>query len=184
MIEPIVIRLTFLLFGFALLPLIERLDQRVLQQVFGILLIVIICVQMFANIEPREHLHRGWGWLSFGSSGAMQGAIGIGGPPLVLWLMAKKWTHEKNRAFMFSLFLVSSFPHYILMYVRYGEKIVQPTIVGIAAIPLILAGTAGGIWLGNRLDQKWVRGLTYGLLLFLVANMILDPFQIQQSSAN
>lgn len=173
---PVAIRVAGLLVGFLLLPQVNSLGPERLKQIFGGLLILMILVQTVFRIKPRDELHPAWGWAAFAGSGFTQGTLGAGGPPLVFWLMAQKRTHARNRVFLFALFLLGSIPHAMLMVGMYQQQVIRPTMVGLLGTPIILAGTALGLWIGNHMNEKVVRAVTYTTLFLMAVMLIINPF--------
>jgi uncharacterized membrane protein YfcA len=172
---PCGLRLLGLLPGFMLMPILNEMDTGPLKQIFGVTMIVVIGLQLSLRIQPREDVKPFWGYLAFTSSGFFQGTIGPGGPPLVFWLMAHNWSHDKNRAFLYSLFLVGSIPHTILVYIAYRNQIFAPVLIGLALSPITLIGTSLGLSLGTRMNSRWVKVVTYSMLLWLAVSLLTAP---------
>ena len=67
--------------GVALLLAIDALDRAQAKQILGALLLLVLLVQIFWKVEPREDLHPRWMVLAFSLSGVMHGMAAMGGPP-------------------------------------------------------------------------------------------------------
>ena len=92
-----VVRCLFLPVGvFTLLQMTVLTPEQVKQVVGGILLIAVIA-QWVLRVEARERLHPGLDLLAFSASGFTSGLCGMGGPPLVLWVMSKPWNGTQTR---------------------------------------------------------------------------------------
>ena len=90
--------------------------------------------------------------------------------------MAQKRTHARNRVFLFALFLLGSILHRMLMVGMYREHVIRPTLVGLVGTPIILARTALRLWVGNHMNEKVVRAVTYTTLFLIAIMLIVNPF--------
>ena len=167
------IRYLTLPIGISLLYLVNRLDPAHVKQIVGLFLLLILASQRWIHIRPREKLAFGWDLLAFGMSGIMLGMIAMGGPPVVLWLMAHDWSALRTRAFMAALFLMAAPVQVILLYWKLGDAVASAFVLGLAMTPLVVAGSLIGIRLGNRLDRERLRKAIF-LFLFLtgVASLV------------
>jgi uncharacterized protein len=141
----------------------------------GILIGVIIALQVACKVKPVERLHAGWGVVAFLSSGLLTGISGMGGPPLVMWVMAHNWSNQKTRAFLFAV-LSSSFPLQLgLLYWAFGTQILQGFLTGLLLAPVVFLGSRVGIPLGNRMSKTLLRNLGYLALALIALSAILQP---------
>jgi uncharacterized membrane protein YfcA len=99
----------------------------------------------------------------------------MGGPPLVLWVMAQPWSSEKSRAFLFLMFLSSLIPHALLLYYTFGERIGNAVAVALISTPWIIAGTWLGLYLGAHLPKHRLRPLVYVVLIVTAAVAMASP---------
>jgi len=165
---PIAIRFVTLPLGIALLYTLNGFDTDTLKQIVGLILLGIIFVQLFIRFKPREHFHLMWDILAFGLSGIMLGMIGMGGPPVVVWLMAHNWDPMRTRAFVSMLFWVSAPIQIILLYWHMGEETAHAFIWGIALLPMVIIATLAGIRIGNTFDRQRLKNAV-NIFLFLTA---------------
>jgi len=175
-LRPTLIRFITLPLGVFSLQWFDTLPQEEVKQVIGAILLVVLLVQWLWRVEPREQLHAGWEWLAFGLSGFMAGFCGIGGPPMVLWVMAHTWTSHKSRAFMFWIFAAGMIPQAGLMWLQFGREMYWPTILGLLGIAVMVAGTQVGLLIGGKLPRHRLRQMTYGLLVLIALGAMLGPF--------
>ncbi|WP_457606525.1 sulfite exporter TauE/SafE family protein [Nitratifractor sp.] len=162
--------------GISLLYLVNRLDPLHVKQIVGAVLLLILASQHWIRIEPRERLPLGWDLLAFGLSGVMLGMIAMGGPPVVLWLMAHDWSALKSRAFMSALFLLAAPVQLALLYWKLGAEVSASFLLGLWMVPLVVAGSLLGIRLGNRLDRERLRKLILFFLFLTGLVSILSPW--------
>ncbi len=158
------IRYLSLPIGISLLYLVNQLDPTHVKQVVGAILLLILASQTWVHIRPREKLAFAWDFLAFFLSGIMLGMIAMGGPPVVLWLMAHDWSALRTRAFMAALFLTAAPVQVALLYWKLGDVVASAFLAGLLMTPLVVAGSLIGIRLGNRLDRERLRRV---ILLFL-----------------
>ena len=162
--------------GVSLLYWVNSFEPTRVKQIVGLLLLIILGMQSFAKIRPRERLAWGWDLLAFGLSGVMLGMIAMGGPPVVLWLMAHDWSAVKTRAFMAALFLLAAPVQVGLLWWKLGEEVAPAFAWGLGMIPLVVAGSLLGIRLGNRLDRIRLRRAIMVFLFLTALVSLLSPY--------
>ena len=167
------IRYLTLPLGVSLLYWINSLDPARVKQIVGVLLLLILGMQRFWRVVPRARLTLGWDLLAFGLSGVMLGMLAMGGPPVVLWLMAHDWSARRTRAFMAALFLLAAPVQVALLWWKLGEEVASAFAWGMGMIPAVVAGSLLGIRLGNRLDRERLRRW---IILFLLATALISLF--------
>ena len=161
--------------GVALLLAIDALDRTQAKQILGVLLLLVLLVQLFWKVEPREDLHPGWMVLAFSLSGVMHGVAAMGGPPAVLWVMAHSWTNRQTRAFLQSLFLLASPFQISLLYLFSKGAISGALLIGLAFAPLVVLGSTLGVRLGNAIPKQRLRQIAYGFLLVTALASVMAP---------
>jgi len=114
--------------------------------------------------------------VAFSLSGVLQGVAAVGGPPLVLWVMAHRWSNRQTRAFLFSTFLLTMPYQLLYLYVHFGPGLLPTMVTGLLFSPLVALGSLTGIRLGNTLPKPLLRKLAYAALLLMAALSILAPF--------
>ncbi len=170
-----VIRYLFLPLGIFTLVLIDTWSQSQIKAVLGGLIIFILTVQSVWKVEPKEKLHPFWGFLSFGSSGFLQGLASLGGPPIILWVMAQKWPNQSSRVFLFTLLLVSTPVQIGLLYFNYGNELVQTLLLGVMFSPLVALGSTFGVRIGNHIPKDKLRNISFLVLLIVAIASVLAP---------
>jgi len=173
---PMLIRLATIPLGLAVLHTATSLPQEYVKAIIGAVILALLVLQWrLAPNEPQE-LHWGWTPVAFGSSGFLVGFCGMGGPPMVLWVMAQPWTAKRSRAFLFFLFTSSLVPHCLILWWMYGARINAAVAMALLGVPWIVAGTWIGLWIGTHLPKARLRVLAYIILVFTALGAICSPF--------
>lgn len=162
--------------GLLILVQLDSLELDSAKQVIGILVLLLLALTIFGKAEPKEKLHPGWGWLAFSSSGILQGMAAVGGPPLVLWVMAHSWSNAETRAFLFSCFLLTVPMQIGLLLFNFRESILYALGTGLLFSPLIAFGSALGVQLGHRISKPVLKNISYFVLFISAIISILAPF--------
>ena len=170
------IRYVTLPIGIALLYLINNLDTTLIKQLVGVMLLLIIITQLFVSFKPRETLHFIWNILAFGMSGIMLGMLGMGGPPVVLWLMAHEWSAKRTRAFISALFLLAAPVQITLLYWKLGDQVSDAFMWAIAATPIVIISALIGVKIGNTFDREKLKKVVMVFLFLTAMVSILSPY--------
>ena len=161
--------------GVGLLQLIAVLDRSQVGLILGAVLLVIVAILWLWQVEPADRLHPGWGWLAFSVSGLMLGSLGMGAPPMVVWVMAHNWTSRQMRAFLLLNMLVCAPIQLLLMSLTFSGMISKPLLLGLALSPAVLVGTKVGLGIGQRLSRRSLQALAYGLLVVIAIGSMVGP---------
>ncbi|MFW6146145.1 MAG: TSUP family transporter [Planctomycetota bacterium] len=170
------LRTVGLLAGIVALWYLDGLDTARVKQVLGVVLAVVVLGQWLWRVRPRERI--GWGWTlpAFLISGVMAGAVGMGGPPLVLWVMAHNWSAKRTRAFTLCSFLVLQPVMMALLVATFGAAAFRAILAGTIGVPALFLGTAVGLRLGRRISRSLLQKLAFTLLLLLALSSALSPW--------
>jgi uncharacterized membrane protein YfcA len=134
-----------------------------------------ILTQLLLKVKPTESIHVLWGVLAFSLSGFLNGMIGMGGPPLVLWVAAHDWNPREVRAFLLSTFLLSIPLNMALLCYHFGQSILYDVSIGVGFAPVLVVGSLIGVRLGNLLSKARLRQLAYGLLVCIALTSLGAP---------
>ena len=98
---------------------------------------------------------------------------------MVFWVQAHDWDTRRMRAFLFAMYLVSILPAMLVLYLFFGNRIIQPSLVAATTIPLLVLVTGAGLKFGTWLGRVRLRRVTLGLLLVMgiagLAAPLLSP---------
>ena len=144
--------------------ILVHLDQEVMRRILGVIVVIWAAV-MLTGLRYRggvsDPVTVGVG----AASGALMGVTGIGGPPIVLYLLSTPARAETNRANTITFFAVMTV--YIIGVLVYNEVYSEITLWRAAVtVPFFL----GAAWLGSRLfDRSGERLYRRIALLFITA---------------
>jgi hypothetical protein len=174
----IIVRTTFTLVGIWLLAVGLAPNKALANEVLGIALVGALLVLWLFKVQPRERLHLAWAALAIPSSGLMGGMLGMGGPPLVLWATAHRWTNHQTRAFLLANFLVTG-PFQMAgmcFFLGHDEHVPWLLLIGAAFAPAAILGTVGGLYVGHRLSAARLRALALGILAVMAVHAVVSPW--------
>jgi len=166
-------RSIFLPLGILLLAEVASLDLARSKQILGaVLLVVVLAIWL---IRPRPRKRVGWGWtiLAGSISGLFAGTVGMGGPPVSLWVMAHDWPASRQRAFLWVTFLAVMPLHGVLLIWKFGEPMVQAMGLALLLVPFTMIGAWVGGRLGARLNRERLRTVMLLLLLLIAIRSLL-----------
>ena len=169
------IRLATFFVGLYLLKRLVAASTDQIRMAVGLILCLLVMLQLLWRPRPVEKMHPAWGGLAFSASGLLSGICGMGGPPVVLWLMAHNWSTNKTRGFLFAIFATSLPVQIFFMYLAFGTDILWSVAIAIAFMPLVYLGSAIGLPIGNRLPKETLRRIAYAILLVIGISAAVPP---------
>ena len=178
---PTLLRCAALPFGVFALGATRGMDQGVVKQLLGLILLAAVVLLAGLRVRPRDRLHPAWGLLAFLSSGFLMGFASIGGAPLVLYVNSLTWSAAKSRGFLFFCSAALLPVMAVMLAWKFGGLALQPALLALAVMPPVLVGLWAGLRLGRRMDKALFRGLTYGLLLVVALAAIFSPLVFKRS---
>ena len=153
----------------------STIEKSMIEQLVGVLILAIVVIQIVVRPSPKEKLHPLFSFLAFSASGYCAGLIAVGGPPIVLWVMAHKWSNPQIRSFLFASFLASAPINAVVLYLVLGESIFSPMLYGLAFSPLIALGSHLGVKLGHAFSPEKLRTIAFFILALSSASSIGAP---------
>lgn len=136
----------------------------------GLVMLLMVILQATWRPKPRPRLHRAWDMAAFLSSGFTGGLCSMGGPPLVLWVMAHDWTADRTRAFLFASFMSLVPLQLAVLYWTFGGDVLRGIGLGAALSPAVLLGSMAGLRIGSRLSKPLLRGVAFVVLGAIALN--------------
>jgi len=124
---------------------------------------------------PHKRLHPGWGVAAFGIGGAMQGLAGMGGPPIVLWVMSHDWSSRVCRATLWSFFIMMIPTNLLFFWLRFGDAVIGAMGVGVLYIPLVMLAALPGMWIGNKIPKRELQQIAFGILVLMAIYAMAQP---------
>jgi uncharacterized membrane protein YfcA len=169
-------RAAFMPLGVWLLGQVSQLDGARTKQVIGAFLLVILAIQWCLKPVPRLRLPFAWTVLVGSLSGFMAGTVGMGGPPVSLWVLAHDWSPARQRAFLWLTFLLIMPLQAGLLVGRFGEPLAGAMGLGIALAPSTLCGAWLGDHLGSLLGKTKLRLAMQCVLLIIAVRSLSAPW--------
>lgn len=154
---------------------ITLLSPQQVKQVIGGILLTILLVQWAWRVKPRHEVARPWAWLAMFGGGFMSGMVGMGGPPVVLWVMAHDWSSARSRGTMLATFAFYGVITQSNLFLKYGSTVWPAFALGWVFVPTTLLGTWLGLWIGHHIAPPLLRQLTFALLLVIALTAIITP---------
>ena len=125
------------------------------------------------NEPPLEPSRRAAPW-AFLSSGVLMGWLGMGGPPLVFWLLTGRQDPKRTRSFLYGVYLLT-IPFQLALMSWHSPELAYACLPYLAAaIPCCLAVSAFCLVIGDKLDVDRLQWLSLGLLTLLALKAFLD----------
>jgi uncharacterized membrane protein YfcA len=109
------------------------------------------------------------------AAGVLSGVSGMGGPPIVLWLMAHKWSNDRIRVTMWTFFSSMAITNLFWLYYRFGAPVLHAAGIGLLFFPVVLLGTVPGMWAGNKMSHTALRRLAMAVLVLIALYAIVQP---------
>lgn len=178
----VIVRLLAICLGILVLARLAEMEIGLVKFIVGCVVLVLVGIQGFNGKESKKRLHWSWGALAASASGFLAGAVGMGGPPLVLWVVAHDWSSQRVRGFLFSVFICCIPLVLTFLYLKFGGPIIRAILMGLLFSPLVILGARLGLMVGDRVPIKILRLVVYGLLIGLSLNS-MAPFLLERVSS-
>jgi uncharacterized membrane protein YfcA len=145
---------------------LTQLSKQALQVAVGVAVVAVAAWQLRRRRRGSGHprLGRGAGLGAGFVSGALTTSINVSGPPIVLWLEARRASPDEFRASLAATFVALDLTGGALLVVAQGSGSIKPGTVG-PLLGLVVAGYALGAVAFRRLNRERF----YTLVLALVA---------------
>ena len=180
-LRPGFVRILFILPGDLLLQWLMSLEgnpaerKQMIQQVLGVILILIVVCKRYIKIDEQKQLATKWEIIAFSISGVMLGFVGMGGPAAAIWVMFQPWTAKQSRGFLFAMLFYGMIPLALILAWKFGASSLDGLILGTLGLPVVFIGTAMGIRIGNRLDRQKLKSYALLALLLIGISALLRP---------
>lgn len=161
--------------GVAALGVVVMIGRDAVQQAVGWGLLTVVAIIQLSRVEPRERVGGSWGAAVGLSSGFLSGLLGMGGPPIVLWVMAHDWNAHRARAALWVLSMTGIPVTLLLLGWRFGGGIADAAWVGLICIPFMLLGSLLGFRFNGRFSRVRLRQASVALLVLIAVGSIVSP---------
>ena len=135
---------------------------NVVNRLIGAMLVVVVAIE-FAGRFPRLTA-RGWDVAAGLLSGVIGGAVGLPGPPVVVYAATQAWTPRAFKANMQAYFIVNQG---VIVFAYWLSGLLTAEVLRLTGLYLLpaLAGTVCGMALFTRIDPVKFRRFVFFLLL-------------------
>ena len=164
--------------GVLLLESISALRPGQVRQLFGAVVFIVVLAQWLWPSNPRENVRRFWFVIAMVGSGFLAGMAGMGGPPVVMWVMAHKWSTERCRATLWALFCALMPIQVLFLYLQFDADVLWAAGRATILVPVTLLGVLPGMWLGHRISKPNLRRVSYVMILLISFYAIVQPMLI------
>jgi len=183
-LRPMLIRYALLPLGVCVLWLVGHGSKDAASQIVGVIVLLVVAAQRALHVSPQERLHIGWEWLAFGLGGFLLGFCGMGGPPMVLWVLAHDWSMNRARAFLFYIFATGLIPQAVLLWLFFGTEVVDAMLLSAAALPVVLLGLWCGLILSRQIPDQLLKRASVVVLVLIAIGAISMPYLKRKSRGN
>lgn len=155
------------------------IESRVLPEsaMLGLLALIIIGYALYALFMPMlpQIQHDRWSGVVGLMSGVLSGAYNTGGPPLIIYADARRWSPDTLRSNLQGVFLLKSM---LLIGVHtFSQNFTAPVMSGYAvAMPAIVLGLGVGFAISGRINAERVRQIALVMLLAMGVNILVGIF--------
>ncbi|WP_428267392.1 TSUP family transporter [Haliangium sp.] len=146
------------------------------KQIVSALVLLVILVRIAVRPRPTAALHPAWTAAAAGSSGAMAGLAGMGGPPLVLYAMAHGWPPDAFRGFLWCQFLLAVPALVAALALKFGAEVLLTFGLGVALAPCTWLGARAGLALSSGWTATRRRRLATAMLLAIAVTGLSAPY--------
>lgn len=171
-VEVFIPRVISLPIGVMLLQFISEAGESLTRQILGVGLILMLVLQQMTRHSSLKLQGRTGAILAGTSSGFLAGLIGMGGAPLVFFVMGKSWSNARQRAFLWLNFLLIVPLQLLIMGIALGVDLTKTMGLGLAFSPVTLLIAWWGSRLGNAISNDRLRFCMQLFLLLIGARLI------------
>jgi uncharacterized membrane protein YfcA len=173
---PSLLRIAGLPIGVAGLAVVMTWSSTRINQMVGVIILLAVASQFFMGIEWKNAKKPVWMLATFGGSGVLQGLSGMSGPPMVLWVHGQRYSIDRARAFLFSMYITNFIPQILLFWWKFGTPVFESATLALVSVPFVLLGAALGLRLGSWVGDRWLRPVTYAFLMWLAVSSLAEPW--------
>ncbi len=142
-----------------------------LVRLIGVAIVAVVVLE-WTGCFPRRLAGGGWA-LGIGVlAGAIGGAVGLPGPPVIVWTAAQGWAPRTMKANLQAFFVVNQA---MILAGYWWAGLLTAEVLHLAAVfaPPALAGVTAGVVLFDRVDPVRFRRLVFALLFASGAALVL-----------
>jgi uncharacterized membrane protein YfcA len=161
--------------GVLTLRLVTGFNENLFGIIIGVILLALVLVKTFLKIEPRDEIPRYWGVAALSVGGFICGLAGVGGPVIVLWVLAHKWNNDRIRVTLWSVFLLMTILQIIVYCFVFGNAAFRGFLSGLLIIPVVLVASFAGVLIGNKLNRRTLNIVITVITVLIAVYSIAKP---------
>lgn len=166
--EAAIGRILGLIVGLFILSWIEGGDLSQINIAVGSAILFTLLLQKFGkNMFEGKAQNPIVKYLLYFTSGVSGGAVGLSGPPLVLWTLLTDWSADKIKAFLSCSFLILNPINIMLLAYMYPDYFHTSLIPSAIAMVFVYLGTKLGMYLCTKVSQDTVKKTIYITLIIV-----------------
>ena len=144
---------------------LKTLDKRILQMLLGIVLSSYSLYSLLFKLSKTE-MRKRWAYLFGFFAGNLRGAIGAGGPAIVIYTSMQPWNRNKVKVTIQGFFIVSAV---ITVFVHASAGLITATVLKcfLVSLPALALGTLTGSYLYGFVKEETYRKIIFILLAIL-----------------
>lgn len=146
------------------------------KQVVGASLLVVLTTRLAVRPTPRDSVPSWVGAIASATSGLLSAALGIGGPPLVLFALAHRWDVARTRGFLWTQFVLGTAPLVIILGARFGTSVLVGFAAGLVLAPALYVGSRIGFALTRRWREATLARAATAMLYLLALLSLGGPW--------
>lgn len=162
--------------GLAAMELLSSGGPGRVKQGVGVVLLAVLTMRLRADPRPRDAVPRSITLAAALSSGFLSGAVGMGGPPLVLLALAQRLSPDRYRAYLWEQFLMITPVQLAVLTARFGMASLTAFATGFVLAPALFLGTFAGRAISARWDSARLARAAIAMLYLLAILSMLAPF--------
>lgn len=155
---------------------LTRFNSDLFGIVIGSILLIIITLRSFLKIQPRDSVPWYWGTTALFTGGYICGLAGVGGPVIVLWILAHRWDNDRIRVTLWSVFLLMTTLQIFVYWLAFGDIAIRGVLSGLILIPVVVAASIIGVVAGGKLKVRSMSIFITILVLLISIYSIAKPF--------
>ena len=165
-------RLIFIPIGVFLMADVAGLPDVEIKAVIGWAILFVVFARKWLKLERNNSPYLA-GFL-FSLSGLMAGALGIGGPALVIWVTSQKWSAEKSRAFLLTNFSIGTPIAVVMILFKFSGQLPLQAIMWqcLIVLPFLLAGSVLGMKVAQSISNQLFQKTVFFLLVVMAGGLI------------
>jgi uncharacterized protein len=144
---------------------LEALPPSLLKRLIGLILMGVVVIEWY-GAYPEKLSGRYWGLWAGGLAGVLGGAVGMPGPPVILYAAAQGWSPRAMKAMLQAFFSVNQS---VIVVNHWWAGLLTREVVWLACLYVVPSaiGVTAGIRLFDRMHQARLRRLIFALLFVL-----------------